>query len=278
MGILIDELKLTKQDFKKFVDFVYESKGLDLSSYRQNFVYRRLRVRMLATRAKNYLTYSNLIKTTPAELDNFLNALSINVSEFFRDPDVFIEFKKKALLELIHRKGITGNRLIRAWSAGCATGQEAYSLAILINEEVKRKSGFLLRVLGTDVDKDALEKAMKAEYDVSRLKKISKEILEKYFIARYNGVCQIKETLRHLVSFRLHNLISEPPLKGMDIVFCRNVLIYLNRQQQDALFNKFYHSLNPKGYLVIGQAEAMFNRELFMPIDLRKKIYQKIER
>lgn len=272
------EIKVSHRELKKFLDFIYASKGIDLNAYRENFLSRRLYVRMLATKAKDYLDYAELIKTDPVELNNFFDALSINTTDFFRNPDVFASFQRNVLTELIQRKQADKNRSIRIWSAGCAAGQEAYSLAILIREKLLRKSGFRVSILGTDVDNDVLEKANKAEYKLSLLKNVRKEVLEKYFIPRYNNSYCLKKKITGMVRFRRHNLIEDPPLKFTDIVFCRNVLIYLNPQQQDVLFNKFCQSLNPEGYLVIGKVETIRNKDLFKAVDLGRKIYKKIDK
>lgn len=275
MDKLIIKFETNHRELKKITDFIFAAKGVDLSSYRQSFVYRRLWTRMAAQRSVCYDTYFNLLKNSPDELDKLLDAISINVSEFFRNPDVFEAFRKTVLSELLQRKERLGNKTIRVWSAGCAIGQETYSLAILIKEELEGRERFTVRIWGTDVDKDALEIAKKAEYGSALLKNVSKEILEKYFVSGYNGLYKLKDEIKRMVSFEQHNLITEPALKHMDIVFCRNMMIYLTRQQQETLFDKFYNSLNHKGYLVIGQVEVAWNKNLFKPVNLRSRIYQK---
>lgn len=269
------ESNITDKDFAKVITFIHQKKGLDLSTYRQTFVLRRLRAHFLMTKTKNYLEYIDLFNRSPDEFNKFLDTLGINVTEFFRDAEVFTAFRKLAIPELIKRKDAGNNRLIRVWSAACATGEESYSLAILLREELLGKSGFSVRILGTDMDKTALEKAVKAEYKANDLKKLDKKTLEKYFIPVYNNVYQLKDEIRQMVKFQQHNLITEEPLKFMDIIFCRNMMIYLNREQQQIMCRKFCESLNSGGYLVAGKVENIWDRELFNTVDLREKIYQR---
>ena len=286
---LADERRL-----KKILDFIHKWKGLDLTSYRQNFLFRRLRLRLLNTKVKDELEYIALLEKGPEEFNLFLDALSINVTEFFRDPDVFSAFSRCALPELISRKDSLGNKTLRIWSSACANGEEAYSLAILIKEGLKERNDFLLRILATDIDNHALEKAKKGEYKAGELKNIDRQMLKKYFTPMdpvrdtkqltgsaivSNGVddnyYRVNDQIRQAVKFQQHNLFNEPPFKCLDVIFCRNVLIYLNRQQIKELFNKFNRSLNPGGYLVLGKVENVWERDLFVPVELKTKIYQK---
>lgn len=265
------------RELKKIIDFIFVTRGMDLSSYRQSFIYRRLWSRMSATESVTYTGYGGLLESSPLELDRLLDALSINVSEFFRNPEVFAHFKKLALSELVRRKEATGNKAIRVWSAGCSTGQETYSLAIVINEQLEGRQDFTVRIWGTDIDKDALEKARKAEYSYALLRNLDKEIIEKHFVSGYNDAYVLTDGIRRMVRFEEHNLITDPPLKHMDVIFCRNMMIYLTRPQQETLFKKFFNSLKPGGYMVLGQVEVVWDRNLFKCIDPRRKIYQKPE-
>ncbi|MDD5730572.1 MAG: protein-glutamate O-methyltransferase CheR [Candidatus Omnitrophica bacterium] len=264
-------------EFDKFVDFIRKNQGIDLSFYRKSFVLRRLRLRMSQTESENYLDYVNCIKKVPEEFSNFLDALGINVTEFFRDPEVFAAFKEKTLAELISRKESSYQSTIRIWSAACASGEEAYSLAITVKEALERtKKVFKVGIWATDMDSDALSKAKKAEYKAFDLRKLDKKILEKYFIPAYNSLYNLKEEVKQMVTFQRHNLITDEPLNFMDVIFCRNMMIYLNRQQQEAMAVKFHHGLNSKGYLVVGKVESVWGKDLFKLVETREKIYQKI--
>jgi chemotaxis methyl-accepting protein methylase len=272
--------ELKEEDVKWFLSFVLQKKRVDLSSYRLRFIMRRLSSRMNATHTNNYQDYIHLLIRDHDEFNRFLDTLSINVSKFFRDREVFDAFRKVALTDVIQRKKKTNQRTIRAWSAGCAYGEEAYSLAILIKEELKALGeDFMVKIWATDVDSDALQKAKIAEYETNSLREVSKQQLEDCFIPLDNGTYRLKEELKQMVTFAKHNLISDPPLKFMDIIFCRNVLIYIRRQEQETLFKRFNQVLNPKGYLVIGKVEILWDylRSAFTAVDVSERIYQKQE-
>jgi len=233
---------------------------------------------MNVTHMSNYQDYIHLLVKDKDEFSRFLDALSINVSKFFRDKEVFDTFRKVALADIIQRKKKTNQRTIRVWSAGCAYGEEAYSLAILIKEEQKsRQEDFVIKIQATDVDSDALEKAKIAEYEASSLKEVNKYQLDNYFVPLDNGTYKLKDEIKQMVLFAKHNLISDPSLRFMDVIFCRNVLIYIKRQQQEALFKKFNEALNQKGYLVIGKVEILWDYlgSAFTTVDVSQRIYQK---
>lgn len=261
---------------REILKFIHDYKGLDLSTYRQNFIYRRLRLRMLTTKAKGPAEYIGLLEKNPEEYRFFLDALSINVTEFFRDHDVFEIFQKGALSELISRKAASSYKCLRLWSSACANGEEAYSLAILVKEALKDRKDWLVRIWATDIDNEALEKAGKAEYRAGDLKKLPKDILTKYFTLIDNTAYRLNDEIKQMVKFQLHNIFHIPPFKGLDVIFCRNIMIYLSREQMMELFKKFAQLLNPKGYLVLGKVETLWERTLFVPVDLRAKIYQKV--
>ncbi len=270
------EIKVSDEDVKRIIDFIHKQRGLDLSSYRENFFLRRLRVRMLATKIEEVKNYIHLIQNNPEEFNLFLDALSINVTEFFRDIDVFDAFAKFVIPEVIKKKEGTGNKVIRIWSAACAYGQEPYSLAILMKEALGDRKDFLVKILGTDIDEEALAKAESGVYTLADFKKIKKEIVDKYFVCKGEDNYHVCDEIRRMVKFEKFNLIKDAPLKFMDIIFCRNVMIYFSHQQQDELFSKFSQALHSKGYLVIGKVEATWDRDLFVPVKPMQKIYQKV--
>ena len=271
-------LTAADKELNAFLCSLEKFKGVDLSSYRENFLQRRLRSRMIATKSESLFHYLRILKKEPDEYKRFLGALSINVTEFFRDPDVFDLFRKNCLKDVIEKKEACRHEIIRIWSAACASGEEAYSLAIIITEELKTKiDNFKIRIWGTDIDKDALEDAKNAEYGPHSLKEVGVETLNRCFTNAGEGLYRLNGKVKEIVKFTQHNLITDAPLKYLDAIFCRNVMIYLKRQQQESLFENFYNALNPKGYLVIGKVESILGapKDLFIPVDLNKKIFQK---
>ena len=275
--MLEDKILIGKmpEKFEQVLRFISEARGVDLCSYRPRFTYRHLRSRMIETKSADCGEYINYLKDNPEEIDNFLGELSINVTHFFRDAEVFKEFQSGALAALIDYKRKNKLNLIRLWSAGCASGQEPYSLAIMMKESLSGNDEFTVKVWATDVDAKTLERARAGEYDAKDLRETDKKILDKYFQPSYNGKYLVADEIKEMVRFEKRNLISEPGLKFIDIIFCRNVMIYFTRDQQEALFNKFHQSLNSGGYLVIAKVESIWNKELFTCLDARNKIYKK---
>ena len=261
---------------KKIIDFIFQQKGLDLESYRKNFLVRRLSLRMQATKSESAQEYLKLLREDPREINQFLDHLSINVTEFFRDPDVFEAFRKTALRDILARKQGACRRVLRIWSAGCASGQEAYSLAIVAALELGEKSDLRVKIWGTDIDEAALEEARKGEYEAQSLQKIDKRLLAKYFIPIDNNSYRISDKIRQMVEFKKCNLADEPPFKLLDAIFCRNVMIYLSRPQKDDLFSRFHFLLNPGGYLVLSKVETLWEKCKFLTVLPKEKIYQKI--
>lgn len=275
MNLAAEKALLDESGLKKILEFIRERKGVDLGSYRRNFLLRRLRLRMSTAKAKGYLEYVRLLEKNPDEFNLFLDELSINVTEFFRDPDVFNAFRDLVLSEIIQKKLASGSRSLRIWSSACATGEEPYSIAILAKEALKDKPDFAVRILASDVDARALEKAAKGEYEARALQRIDPAVLKKYFVPLEAARYRVREDIRKMVRFRAHNIFHEPPFKCLDIIFCRNVIIYLNRALTKELFATFSRLLVPGGYLVLGKVETLWERDLFVPVDLKAKIYQK---
>jgi chemotaxis methyl-accepting protein methylase len=263
------------EQLERVLHFISKERGIDLNSYRQTFAFRHLRSRMSDTECCNCQEYLNYLKANPEEIDLFLDDLSINVTHFFRDPEVFAAFQKGALTELVERKSKSSLSLIRIWSAGCASGQEAYSLAIMMSEALGNGKNLTVKIWATDVDKEALKRGEAGEYEQKDLKEVNKKILEKYFVQVYNGKYSVKPEIKQMVKFQKQNLISDPALKFMDIIFCRNVMIYFTRKHQEELLAKFHQALNSGGYLVTSKVEGTWDKEIFTSYSPYNKIYQK---
>jgi len=229
---------------------------------------------MQDTGCKNSSEYIALLKSKPGEFKLFLETLSINVTHFFRDIEVYNAFSKIVIPELIKLKERGERNCIRIWSAGCASGQETYSLAILFKETMG-DSATAFKVTGTDVDQDALDKAAEGLYDERDFRETDKKLLDKYFTPAYNRCYRVNDEIRQFVKFEKNNLITDEPLRHVDIIFCRNVLIYFNRAQQDLIFSKFFAGLNATGYLVVAKVETIWNKDMFVSVNLASKIYKK---
>jgi chemotaxis methyl-accepting protein methylase len=254
---------------------VNQQYGIDLAYYRSSFLNRHLRSRMQDTRCVNAAEYIAYLKRVPEEFKLFLETLSINVTHFFRDKEVFEKFRQTVIPELIKRKEGGERNCIRVWSAACATGQEPYSLAIMFMEAMGETStGF--RIVATDVDQDALDKAEVGVYEQRDFRETDKKLLDKYFTLDYNKGYRVNDNVRRFVKFEKSNLITDEPFRHIDAIFCRNVLIYFNRAQQDLIFQKFHTALNTTGYLVLAKVETIWDKNKFEAIDSNSKIYRKV--
>ncbi|MFA6384278.1 MAG: protein-glutamate O-methyltransferase CheR [Candidatus Omnitrophota bacterium] len=264
-----------ESDLAKVIPYVNQQFGIDLAYYRQSFLNRHLRSRMQDTGCENAAAYISHMKKAPEEFKLFLETLSINVTHFFRDKDVFDKFQKLVVPELIKRKDGGERNCIRVWSAACASGQEPYSLAILFMEAMGDNcSGF--RIIATDIDQEALDRAEAGVYEERDFREMDKKLLDKYFTLDYNKEYRVNDNVRRFVKFEKSNLITDEPFRHMDVVFCRNVLIYFNRAQQDHIFQKFHAALNSTGYLVVAKVETIWEKDKFESIDLNSKIYRKV--
>lgn len=265
------------RSFKSLLNQIVGERGLDFRQYHQGVIKRKIAVRMRVNKLESYPEYGRLLTKRPEEFDKLLEDLCINVSEFFRDKEVWITVKY--LLEnLIKQKKIRNDRSLRIWSAGCANGEEPYSLAILLQEILRTEPwAFELELAASDIDKKALLAAQAGVYPKENLKNVEARHLKSYFIALDGGRCQVKNEIRAMVKFQRLDLIRDDSIKEADLVICRNVFIYFNRSLQEQLLAKFHRSLKAGGYLVMGKAETLLAeaKEIFKEIDINARIYQK---
>ena len=271
----------TERELKKFLDSVKRIKGVDLSSYRKSFLLRRTKIRMAIRNIKNLTEYFYLIKKDPQEWRYFLDNLNINVSEFFRDPEVYFQFQKVCIPELIKRKEEKKQKIIRCWSCGCSCGEEPYSLAIVFKEALREKiNNFILSIWATDIDEEALEIAKKGEYTLNSLKRLNEYFLKNYFIKISDSLYRVKDEIKKMVIFKKHNILTQRPLKNMDVIFFRNLRIYFDPLKAKDILLEIYKSLKKDGYLILGKVETIdFSlRKLFTPVDIANKIFKKTRR
>lgn len=276
-------MKEENHKLKKILNLLKEERGFDFAGYRTSMLERRVHKRVLATNTRNIDNYLAFLNHQPEELDNLIDVLTINVSNFFRNPMTF-EFLSKILLpELILSQKKDEN--LRVWSAGCSFGEEPYSVAILINEFLrKEEADFELNIFATDIDKKALKKAIDGAYNLSAIEEVKHGILEKYFINEGDQF-KINSEIKKMVKFSFHDLTDKNYMApqdsifgGFDIILCRNVLIYFDPDYQQIIFNKLYKSLNTNGILILGEAEVPINvfKNKFRRENKYCKIYRKI--
>jgi chemotaxis methyl-accepting protein methylase len=265
------------RDFQFLLDKIKRNRNLDFKEYRTSVLERRIQYRMHLAGCGSYWDYVMLLNRDPGEYDRLIETLTIKVSEFFRDPAVFDIIGSRIIPEIVAEKQNRGLKRIHAWSCGSAFGQEAYSMAILFCETLGRKlECFDIKILATDIDRSSLEKAKWASYGTDSLKKLMPHILFKYF-TRFQDNYIVNDTVRDLVSFRHHDLILDGQDLRMDLVLCRNLLIYFEKALQEKAIRNLYNSMNAGGFLVIGKTETMPANiiDLFHVVDLKERVYMK---
>jgi two-component system, chemotaxis family, CheB/CheR fusion protein len=251
--------------------------GHDFSYYKKNTLYRRIERRMGIHQIEKIASYVRFLNENPDELDLLFRELLIGVTGFFRDPDVWQLLREKTLPELLAHHP---TRLLRAWVAGCSTGEEAYTLAIVFREVVEKlKPGknFKLQIFATDLDRDAIDKARQGVFSDKISADLTPELLRRYFTEEEGGY-RVRAAIREMVIFSPHSVIKDPPFTKLDILSCRNLLIYLAPEIQQKLFPLFHYSLTPGGLLILGNAETIGHFSgLFATVSGKSRIYQRLD-
>jgi len=265
-----------KSAFDKICILLRAQTGHDFSLYKKSTVYRRIERRMGIHRLNAIAEYVRFLQTNPQEIDLLFKELLIGVTNFFRDPAAWAYLAEKILPELI-RSNPNGN-LFRAWVAGCSSGEEAYTLAMIFREAVdlvKPPGRVELQIFATDLDPDAIARARQGNYPASIATDVSPERLSRFF-REENGNFRICQEIRQMVVFAPHNITMDPPFTRLDILTCRNLLIYLGADLQRKLLPLFHYSLKPGGTLFLGSAESIGNfDDLFIPIESKARIYRR---
>ena len=233
---------------------------LDLDQYKPRQMERRIRAMMSRAKIETLDDYYDLLRADSERLQEFIDGLTINVSEFFRNPEKFDELEREVLPELLERFG-----KVKIWSAGCSSGAELSSVAIVLD---RLKALSRVELIGTDIDRGILERAADGFYHAYELKNLSPEDLERYFepqeaLGTEAGSRRLKRDLLHRMTYRPHNLLEDPPLEGCHLILCRNVVIYFTQESKNRLYRGFFSSLEPGGMLFIGGTERILDfREL----------------
>lgn len=248
-----------KGEFHALLNYVKEQRAVDFNAYRPDTIRRRLDRRLHSAGVTDYRSYLQYLNENPHEMEGLIDTLTIKVSHFFRNPFVFEAIKKVVLPDFIESRHGDG---LRVWSAGCARGEEAYSMAILLNEIMREELLFTyLFILATDIDKNALDDGQNALYTNEALSEIKKGYFDRYFTAEGDSY-RLKDEIRAMVTFASHDITTcKPPKEGIfskyHIILCRNILIYLSRDMQERVFQSLSESLLNNGYLILGEAEII---------------------
>jgi two-component system CheB/CheR fusion protein len=252
--------------------------GHDFSLYKKNTVYRRIERRMGIHQINRIAAYVRYLQENPQEVDLLFKELLIGVTSFFRDPAAWDQLQGEAIPALLAGRRAGG--VLRAWSAGCSTGEEAYSLAIAFKEaleQVKPMVSFTLQIFATDLDRDAIDKARLGLYPANIAADVTPERLRRFFVQDGTGY-RVGKEIREMVTFATQNLIMDPPFTKLDILICRNLLIYLTPELQKKLMPLFHYSLNPDGVLFLGSAETVSAfTNLFAPLNIKSRLFRRRE-
>ncbi len=267
--------KLEVNGISRILMMLRSGLGHDFSQYKKTTITRRVERRMSIHNIDNTEVYTRYLKEHPAEMQLLFKELLINVTSFFRDPEMFLELKQNVLPKLL--EGKPDDYVFRVWIAGCATGEEAYTLAILLRELMDDTHREIrTQIYATDLDDDAIALARAGIYLPNIVQDVSPERLRRFFIKVENGY-RVKKEIREMVVFAVQNVIKDPPFTKLDMLSCRNLMIYLEPVLQNKLIPVFHYSLKPGGVLIVSPSESIGNHtEMFDSINRKLKLYRAI--
>ncbi len=251
-----------------------KQRGFDFTGYKRSTVMRRVLKRMQKVEIDSYRDYIDYLELHPQEFTHLFNTLLINFTSFFRDRSVWDYLTKEIVPRII--AGKAPNEPIRVWSAGCASGEEAYTLAMVLAEALGvEQFRQRVKIYATDIDEEALIHAIRATYNTREVTNISPTLLQKYFERTAQSYI-FRQDLRCSLVFGRHNLLEDARISHIDMLTCLNVLIYLNTETQSTILSRLYNALHDSGFLVLGEAERVRKIPTFTPVDLKQRIYTKM--
>jgi chemotaxis protein methyltransferase CheR len=263
-------------EFAALTEKISRERGFGCASYKEKCLRRRIAVRMRARGVHTYGEYAAVLDRDTREYEMLLDALTINVTKLFRNWETFAAIADDVIPELWPAK----DEYVRCWSAGCASGEEPYSLAILMHREAaqRRDEAALSRIMivGTDIDRPSLKAAERGAFGEDAFADTPPAIRRRYFAPK--APHSLDPIVKALVRFEWRDLLHEPaPSGGLDLITCRNVIIYFDRASQEALFQRFFNALVPGGFLVLGKVETLLGptRNQFVPVNPRERIFRK---
>ncbi len=267
-----DEIENNDPYLKNILQLLYKKKNVDFSYYKMNTIKRRMLRRMLLHKIKTLKQYSDFFVQNNNEVDMLYQDLLINVTEFFRDLEVFLLLKKTVLPKLLKTK--LSGETFRIWVAACATGEEVYSIAMMLLEiQEKKKDKVPFQIFASDLSADAINEARIGEYSIEQLKNVSSKRLQQFF-TKSKDKYRISKSLRDVCIFAQHNILRDPPFSRMDFISCRNLLIYLDASAQKKAISTFHYALNEGGCLMLGKSETIgASAQLFAPLNKNLKLF-----
>ncbi|MEA5596145.1 CheR family methyltransferase [Rivularia sp. UHCC 0363] len=262
-------------ELETLLQYIKGNRGFDFSGYKRASLSRRICKRMQTISVESDAEYLDYLEVHPDEFVELFNTILINVTTFFREPQAWEYIATEIIPTIVNNKN--PSKPIRIWSAGCASGEETYTIAILLAkilgmEEYTQR----VKVFATDVDMEALNYARHASYTTKQVENVPPPVLEKYF-EQINNHFSVQKELRRGVIFGRHDLVQDAPISKIDLLICRNTLMYFNSETQSKILDRFHFALNSGGFLFLGKAEMLFSRNhLFSSLDLRKRVFNKV--
>lgn len=263
----------TETDFQMLKEVMNQGTGINFDYYRETYLKRRLKVRLTLTKTHTYSNYMQFLKTNPEEFKRLIDDITVNYTKFFRDTDVYDFLKDTLLPKLI----FSSKPWIRIWSAGCSTGEEPYSLSMLIHEiSIKSPKDRRITIYASDIDETVLAKSETGEYNQRAVQSVNEKLLNKYFDCQEKNY-KVKPFVKEIVHFEKQDLMSPPLRRNLDLILCRNVMIYFSREIQQIIYGHFYDSLRPGGYFISGKTELISGQAApkFVDVNPQCRVYQK---
>ncbi|HCL57687.1 MAG TPA: chemotaxis protein CheR [Spirochaetia bacterium] len=253
--------ELSENDFIRFKDLIHKESGIFFDSMNRSILESRLKERMRQKEIQTAEEYYHNVISDKKELETLLDSVTTNLTKFFRNEKQFYAFRKNILPEVIERNRQTGKKTLKIWSAGCSTGEEPYSIACEILNLIDPVS-WKISILSSDISLKSLMKAKAGYYPKERIEGVPEEYLKKFFIEEKEGY-RIKDEVKNNIRFDYHNLKHDNGERDFDIIFCRNVIIYFDKQEQERIVNHFYKCLKNPGHLFLGHSESLFGMQTF---------------
>src|SRR5215217_246376 len=261
-------------EWSRLLEYLLTSRGFDFHGYKAASLARRIRKRMESVGVETFAGYQEYLEVHPSEFATLFNTILINVTSFFRDPAAWEVVRTRAVPEIL--AGKSPEEPIRAWSAGCASGEEAYTIAIILAEALGLEAfQQRVKIYATDVDDDALNSARHATYSARHVEGVPPELLGKYF-DHADGIYTFRKDLRRQVIFGRHDLINDAPISRVDLLTCRNTLMYLSSETQTRVLSRLHFALNEGGFLLLGRSETLIaHGHSFVSVDLKRRLSRK---
>jgi len=267
------ETTSANDSFEQLLDHLRQARGVDFTAYKRTSLRRRVQKRMQVVGVQTFDAYVDYLELHQEEFEALFNTILINVTTFFRDPEVWSYLDTAILPQLLADRG--PSRPLRVWSAGCASGQEAYSIAMLLAERYGIEGlRDHVKIYATDVDDEALKEGRRATFGSRDVEELPPGFREKYFNGDGNGI-SLNRDLRRAVMFGRLDLLQDAPISRIDLLLCRNTLMYFNAEAQARILNRFSFSIDANGVLALGRAEMLFSHgALFAPVDLQRRVFR----